>query len=100
MSEVARVAQLLDQSFRGAPYHGPSVLAVLRPVTRDLAIRRPKPSVHNIWELTAHLGAEFNYARSVIDGSATPWREGQTTWPAIPDTSDDAWSAIGTSCSF
>lgn len=91
MSEVARIAELLEQSVRGRPYHGPSLLTILRPVTRDLAIRRTSPNLHTIWELVAHVGAEYRYARSLIDSSATPWIEGETTWPAIADTSEAAW---------
>ena len=93
MSEVARIAALMEQGIQGRPYHGPSVLTLLRPVTRDLAIRRTQPALHTIWELVAHMTAEFRYARSLVDGSATPWSEGQTTWPAIADTSDAAWQA-------
>jgi uncharacterized damage-inducible protein DinB len=93
MTEVARIGHLLEQSFEGAPYHGPSVVAVLRPVTRDLATRRVAPGVHTIWELTTHVGSEFAYARSLIDGTAPPWTEGQTTWPAIVHTSEAAWQA-------
>ena len=38
-----------------------------------------------------HLTAELNYARTVIEGTAGPWIEGQTTWPTITDTSEATW---------
>jgi hypothetical protein len=38
-----------------------------------------------------HLTAELQYARTVLDGNPTPWHDGETTWPAITDTSEVAW---------
>ena len=79
MSEIARIARLLEQTFEGKPYYGPSVLSALESVTADVAIQKPCQSVHSIWELVTHLTAELNYARAVIEGIAGPWIEGQTT---------------------
>lgn len=39
----------------------------------------------------AHLTAELHYAHALLDGTAGPWVEGQTTWPAITNTSEAAW---------
>lgn len=91
MSEIARIARLLEQTFEGTPYYGPSVLGVLEHVTADLASRKPQGSAHSIWDLVTHLTAELNYARTAIEGTAGPWIEGQTTWPPITDTSEAAW---------
>lgn len=91
MSEIARIARLLEQTFEGKPYYGLSVLGALAPVTADLAIRKPHGSVHSIWALVTHLTAELKYARTVIEGTAGPWIAGQTTWPPITDTSETAW---------
>lgn len=91
MSEIARIARLLEQTFEGEPYYGPSVLGALENVTADVAIQRPRWSAHSIWDLVAHLTAELNYAHAVIEGTAGPWVEGETTWPAITDTSEAAW---------
>jgi hypothetical protein len=91
MSEIARIAQLLEETFEGTPYYGRSVLGTLEPVTADIAIRKPTWSAHSIWELVTHLTAELNYARTVIDGTAERWIDGQTTWPTITDTGEAAW---------
>lgn len=91
MSEIARIARLLEQTFEGKPYYGPSVLDTLVGVTADVAASKPLWSAHRIWDLVAHLAAELNYARAVIEGTAGPWTAGETTWPAITDTSDAAW---------
>lgn len=81
----------MEQIFEGRPYYGPSVLGALENVTADAAVRRPPWSAHSIWDLVAHLATELDYARAVIEGTAGSWIEGETTWPAITDTSEDAW---------
>ena len=91
VSEIARIARLLEQTFEGKPYYGPSVLGALDNVTADVAARRPRWSAHSIWDLVAHLTAELDYARTVIEGTAGTWVEGETTWPAITETSNAAW---------
>ncbi len=91
MSEIARIARLLEQTFEGKPYYGPSVLGALEHVTADVAARKPRWSAHSIWDIVAHLTAELNYAHAVIAGTAGPWIEGKTTWPAVSDTSEAAW---------
>jgi hypothetical protein len=91
MSEINRIVSLLEQTFEGTPYYGPSVKDTLDHVTADLAIRKPPWSAHCIWELALHLTAELNYACQVINGTAGPWIESETTWPAIIDVSETAW---------
>ena len=91
MSEIARIERLLEQTFEGKPYYGPSVLGTLENVTAHMAVQKPRRSTHSIWELVTHLTAELDYARAVLEGTAGPWVEGETTWPTITETSDAAW---------
>jgi hypothetical protein len=91
VSEIARIAALLEETFEGSPYYGDSVLGALEGVTAEVASQRPPWSAHSIWDLVAHLTAELDYARDVIEGTAGPWVDGETTWPAIPDRSRGAW---------
>ena len=90
VSETGRIARLLEQTFEGPAYYGPSVLGALAGVDAATAARRPASGAHSIWEIVAHLTAELDYARSVIGGSPEAWA-GETTWPAITDTSAAAW---------
>ena len=92
MSEITRIAALMEETFEGSPYYGDSVLGALENVTADVASQRPPWSAHSIWDLVVHLTAELDYARNVIEGTAGPWVEGETTWPAIPDRSREAWA--------
>jgi hypothetical protein len=91
MSEIERIAVLLAEIVEGEPYYGPSILTMLENVTADVAARKPRWSAHTIWDLVAHLTAELNYAREVLEGTAQPWIEGVTTWPAVTDLSEPAW---------
>ncbi len=91
MSEIERIGRLLEQTFEGKPYYGPSVLDALTGVRADVAVRQPPWSAHRIWDIVAHLTAELIYAREVIDGTAGPWIAGETTWPVLTDTSEAAW---------
>jgi hypothetical protein len=91
MSETERIAGMLTETFEGEPYYGPSILSILENVTADLAGQRPAWSAHRIWDLVAHLTAELDYARQVLEGTAEPWIEAVTTWPAVTDLSETAW---------
>ena len=88
MSEIVRITRLLEQTFEGKPYYGPSVLGAMEDVTADVATRRPRWSAHSIWDIVAHLTAELVYAREVVEGTAEPYGD---TWPAVTDTSEAAW---------
>jgi len=90
MSEIERIARLLEETLAGQPYHGPSVLGALENVTADVASRKPPWSAHTIWDIVAHLTAELIYARQVLEGAAEPW-DTTLTWPAVTDTSPAAW---------
>lgn len=40
-----------------------------------------------------HLTVELSYARDVLSGDPGPWVDGETTWPAITDRSEEAWES-------
>jgi hypothetical protein len=93
MSEIARIASLMEQSFEGLPYYGRSVLGVCEEVTAAGALQKPPWSLYSIWDIVAHLTKELDYARDVVEGTAEPFGD---TWPTITGTSEDAWKrAIG-----
>lgn len=90
MTETARIADLLEQTFEGKPYHGPSVLASIANIGADDAARKTA-SAHSIWELVTHLTGELDYARGILQSTAGPWIEGETTWRTVTDTSATVW---------
>jgi uncharacterized damage-inducible protein DinB len=80
-TECARLAVLFDATLDGDPYYGPSLLATLRAAGDGLLTLRPSWARHSASELTAHVAAEMRYTIQIIDGTAPPWVEGETTWP-------------------
>ena len=91
MLEITRLADLLVEAFDGKPYYGPSLRDTLRTVRAEVAATQPDDGSHSIWELVAHLTAELDYTRRMIEGVAGDWVEGQTTWPPITETSPTSW---------
>ncbi len=81
MREIERIARLLEQTFEGRAYYGPSVLDALKDVSAVTAGRKPDGGAHNIWDLVAHLAAELRYARALLEGSAGPWIEATRPGP-------------------
>lgn len=54
-TEIARLVDLLDRSWSGPAWHGPSVLESLAGVTAVEAERRPIAASHSIGELVLHM---------------------------------------------
>ena len=90
MSETERIARLLEQTFEGKAYYGPSVMATLEDVTVDEATQKPCDSAHTILEIVLHLAAELIYASAVIEGTAGHWDD-SSTWLDAGDASEDTW---------
>jgi uncharacterized damage-inducible protein DinB len=93
MSETRRIISQLRRAYEGEAWHGPSVCELLDGVTADQAARRPIPTAHTIWELVLHIAAwERAARRRIIEWTAEDVRD-EENFPAIPDTSEAAWSA-------
>jgi uncharacterized damage-inducible protein DinB len=52
---------LIDEAFDRRAWHGTTLLGSVRGVDADLAVWRPSPDRHNIWELVLH-AAYWKYA--------------------------------------
>ncbi len=91
MREFERIARLLEQTFEGRAYYGPSVLDALKDVSVVIAGPQPDGGTHNIWDLVAHLAGELRCARTLLEGSAEPWIEGLTSWPRSAGISAIEW---------
>ncbi len=89
MTERSRLVEELDRVFRGDPWYGPSVRAVLQDVTAREARARPLPAAHSIWELVLHMTGWKAEVRSRL-GGASAGTPPQGDWPVVPD-GDDQW---------
>jgi uncharacterized damage-inducible protein DinB len=92
MNEVERIQDQFQRAFDGQAWHGPSVLAILEGVDAAHAAAHPIPGAHSIWELTLHIAAWENACKRRLQGDRARLSD-QEDWPAIEDTSEDAWSA-------
>jgi len=62
-------------------------------VTAEQAAARPIDGAHTIWELVLHVTAWAEIARMRINDPGTPEPTPAQDWPAIPETSAEAWRA-------
>ena len=92
---IDMLVQVLDQAFDVRAWHGTTLKGSIRGIKTPLAVWRPAPKRHNIWEIMLHT-AYWKYAiRRNLTGEprGTFSREG-SNWPALPSRSTAAtWKA-------
>src|SRR4029450_11912170 len=62
-AEVKQLLAIIDQAYDHVSWHGTNLRGSIRGVRFDQAVRRPRPSRHNIWETVVH-AAYWKYAVS------------------------------------
>jgi uncharacterized damage-inducible protein DinB len=92
MSEIERIGDLLQFSYGGAPWHGPSLVQNLEGITAELAVKKPIPNGHCVWEIVQHVTAWINEVIKVLDGEQYAVLTVEEDWPAIA-ADDAAWDA-------
>jgi len=93
MTELERLVDQIERSFRGNAWHGPSVLEVLDGVDAKAARVRTVAAGHTIWELTLHLRATMEIISGRIAGTVGEVEE-DVYWPLPDDLSEEAWQAL------
>lgn len=91
MSAVDQLADLLDRSFHGGPWHGPAVAEVLDGVDAERAAARPIAEAHTIWEIVHHLTAWNEVPRQRIDGERVGEIAEEADWAPAKSTDEEAW---------
>jgi len=91
MNETGRIADQLKRAFYGEAWHGPSVREALEAVTAGMALQRPLPDAHTIWELVHHIAAWADIARRRIERENVKVTE-EVDWPPVADTSETGWT--------
>jgi len=79
MPEIERLVKAFKRAVEDSPYYGPSTMTAQLGITAELAAARPAWSAHSIWELVNHIAAELTYALAVLEKTAGPWVDGETT---------------------
>lgn len=89
-TEVARLADQLERSFRGGAWHGPAVAETLSGVDAAAARRRTVGRGHTIDEIVGHLAFWLDAAARRLDGEALADLPPESDWPA-PSEGDEGW---------
>ena len=93
----ATILAMLEESYAGPAWHGPSVLEALDGVSASTAARKMDAQRNSIWELVLHLahGRHLLAERTTSEpGAAFPREIREPWWPVSPrDTGDAAWRA-------
>ena len=95
MSEVDFILDELKQGFDGDPWHGDSLMTILRGVTAETASRRPLSSGHTIWELVLHVTGWRREVAARMRGNAAG-EPPAGDWPPAPSggaATEAAWRA-------
>lgn len=91
--QTESLADLLERTFRGGAWHGPSVEEALAGVDAAAAAARPLAGAHTIWEIVHHLTVWNEVPRRRIDGERLVDLPAGRDWPPAGDVSDAAWRA-------
>jgi heme-degrading monooxygenase HmoA/uncharacterized damage-inducible protein DinB len=89
-TELARLMGEVQRAFDGQPWHGSAVGAILADVNAPIAMQRPIPGAHTIWEIVLHMTGWVREVVRRLDGAA-PGVPPNGDWPAVESHSADAW---------
>ncbi len=93
MDEVKRIEDQLKRAYVGPAWHGPSVRELLANLTPEIAMRRPIPRAHTIWEITLHILAWERAVLTRADGTPLKLTDPED-WPAIEESDASAWNRL------
>lgn len=80
----------LDDAYEKRGWHGTNLRGSLRGVTAEVAIRRPAPGRHNIWELTVHAAYwKYTVRRRLTGLKRGSFARKGSNWFASPDRADE-----------
>lgn len=93
MTTGESIADELRRALRGGAWHGPSLSEAVAGITVELAMQRPIPAGHNIWELVLHITSWATIATRRINGGYPEPFEGED-WPESGEFTPERWASI------
>jgi uncharacterized damage-inducible protein DinB len=90
MDQSRRIADQLRRAFSGPAWHGPAVLELVADVDAKVAVAKPVPHSHSIWEIVNHLSAWEEALKQRLEGR-TVELERETDWPPVVESTAAAW---------
>jgi uncharacterized damage-inducible protein DinB len=90
MTQGERLADELRRALRGGAWHGPALQELIANISPEVAMQRPIPAGHNIWELVLHITSWSNIALRRIDGGQAEPYDGED-WPLVGEFTLQRW---------
>jgi uncharacterized damage-inducible protein DinB len=92
MSETGRIIDLMERTYDGEAWHGPSLRTILKDVTAAQAAKKPDGGCHSIWELVAHIAQWEGVTALRLKGEAVEFAaDSEGDWPPVTDFSEQNW---------
>ncbi len=88
--EIQNIKTLLDETFNGPAWHGPSVQEVLKDISNEEALKSVE-SAHNIAELVFHMIAWRNYLINKLKGQESYDVSEKENFQKIDHLTHDEW---------
>jgi uncharacterized damage-inducible protein DinB len=92
MSRIDRIIDELTRALEHDPWHGPSIHDVIDDMAAAQAAAHPVSDAHSVWELVHHVTAWVRAVDTRVKGNVCEL-QGETDWPPVRDTSEQAWVA-------
>ncbi len=89
-SEVSRILDELDRAVIGEPWHGDSLMKIVRGVDATTAAARPIADAHTIWEIALHLSVWHGVVARRLRGESI-YPPPAEDWPSVRDATPEAW---------
>ena len=93
LSEPQRIGQLLERTYAGDAWHGPSVRQTLADLSTARAVQRLNDS-HNVAELVRHMTAWRNFVINRLEGNTSYELSEEDNWSTINHLSQPRWEQL------
>lgn len=91
-SDLEALRQDIHKVYDGDPWHGSSIIDVLKGIDAEVAARRSIPDAHTIWEIVLHMTGWTREVASRVRGA--PAKSPPEDWPAARfGGGEPAWKA-------
>lgn len=91
--EISRIIHMLQNTYDGAAWHGPSILEVLSKINADIAFKQSS-HIHRICELVQHITAWRIFAIKRLEGDAVFEITQNENWKTFTKQDEAAWKVI------
>jgi len=91
--ELSRIIHLLQNTYDGAAWHGPSIMEIVSKINADIAFKQ-STHIHRICELVHHITSWRLFAIKRLEGDAAFEITQNENWKTFSKQDEDAWKII------